>query len=574
MFPLRTDVWSDGANWETGHWLSGRLGAPVAEALVRQILADYGAADIAEVGDLDGAVDGFVVDRVMSARDALEPLSQLLMFEAFESGDRLRFVRRGRRARQAFGRDDLVEEGERALVTIRRAQETELPAEISLGFMDGLADYRPTSVASRRLTGGSRRSAGTETGTVMSHAVATGLADTALQDIWAGRETVTLALPVRALALEPADICTLDLDGDIRTLMVTRIEDAGRRRIEARTIAPDILGAVPAAARALLPAEAPALSRPEVMLLDLPLLTGAEPPFAPRIAAFAEPWPGTIAVAIGTAASGFVPRQAIERRATMGELLTPLPAGPLARMDRGNAIDVRLYGGALASEPGLAVLNGANAAAIGTAETGFEVVQFETAELVDVAMWRLSGLLRGQGGTADIMAAGHEVGARFVLLDRAVAPLMISESESGLALTLRCGAAGAVYDPDVFVDVALVGERRGLLPLAPVHLRAARDGGGDVTLTWVRQTRTGGDAWAPLEVPLGEAAEAYRVTVLDGETAVRSFDVASAFALYAAAEQVADFGEMPAEIAFAVAQLSATEGAGVAARRVVQLPSP
>ncbi len=26
-FPLMTDVWSDGGNWETGHWLNGRLGA-------------------------------------------------------------------------------------------------------------------------------------------------------------------------------------------------------------------------------------------------------------------------------------------------------------------------------------------------------------------------------------------------------------------------------------------------------------------------------------------------------------------------------------------------------------------
>ena len=41
-FPLLTDVWSDGANWETGHWLNGRLGALTADALVAQVLADYG----------------------------------------------------------------------------------------------------------------------------------------------------------------------------------------------------------------------------------------------------------------------------------------------------------------------------------------------------------------------------------------------------------------------------------------------------------------------------------------------------------------------------------------------------
>ena len=100
-FPLLTDVWSDGANWETGHWLNGRLGAPTAESLVAQILADYGTT-AATVGDLDGTVDGYLIDQVMSARDAIEPLSRLLAFEAAESGDVFRFVRRGRRPHQTF----------------------------------------------------------------------------------------------------------------------------------------------------------------------------------------------------------------------------------------------------------------------------------------------------------------------------------------------------------------------------------------------------------------------------------------------------------------------------------------
>ena len=140
----------------------------------------------------------------------------------------------------------------------------------------------------------------------MSSAVAGGLADTLLQDLWAGRETVSLALPPSALKLEPADVCTLDLgDGDTRTLLVTRVEDAGLRRIEARTIEPDILAPVPAASRALMPASVGLDSPPEVLLLDLPLISGSEPGNAPRIAAFAEPWPGAIAVALGTPESGF-----------------------------------------------------------------------------------------------------------------------------------------------------------------------------------------------------------------------------------------------------------------------------
>lgn len=561
-FPLATDVWSDGGNWETGHWLNGRLGALAADALVSQILADYGTT-CATVGDLDGSVDGYLIDRVMSARDALEPLSHLLAFEAAESGDTFRFVRRGRRPRQSLGRDDLVEEGEQPLVSIRRAQETELPAEIAIGFSDAFADYRASSVNSRRLAGGSRRATSFDSGAVLTSAMAGGLADTLLQDLWAGRETVTLALPPSRLALEPADVVTLDLgDGDTRTLLVTRVEDGASRRIAARTVAPDILAPVPAAARRLAPTAAGLDSPPAVLLLDLPLISGSEPGNAPRIAAFAEPWPGAVVVSLGTAESGFVPRQTLTRRATMGELRAPLAAGPIARWDRGNAIDVRLYGGALAGEPRLGVLNGANIAAIGDAATGWELIQFQTATLAGADTWRLEDLLRGQAGSGDITA--HAAGARFVLIDGAVPVLGLSEAESGLALTVRCGPAGAVYDPDVFVDVPLGSCRRGLACRPPVHLAAARAGNGDVTLRWLRQTRIGGDGWEPVEVPLGEAGEAYVVDIFDGATLRRSLAVGAPLAIYAAADQIADFGALPADLAVCVRQVSPTEGPGLA----------
>jgi Putative phage tail protein len=281
----------------------------------------------------------------------------------------------------------------------------------------------------------SRRSDAVESGAVMSHAVASGLADTLLQDLWAGRETVSLALTGKFLTLEPSDICAVEASGGTRTVLINRIEDGAVRRIEARAIEPDILAPVPAAARSSPPVTTSQAAAPEVLLMDLPLLTGSEPGFAPRIAAFVRPWPGALAVLLGTAESGFTARQTLDRRATMGELTAPLGSGPLGRWDRGNAIEVTLYGGALAGEPRLGVLNGANVAAIGTPETGYEIVQFQNATMTGATNWRLETLLRGQAGTDDIGAGGHVAGARFVLLDGAVQSLAIGETESGLALT-------------------------------------------------------------------------------------------------------------------------------------------
>jgi len=570
-FPYLTDVWADGVNWQTGHWLTGRLGSAPAADLVAQILADYGIAD-ATVDELDGAVDGYLIDDIVSARQALEPLAALLLFEAFEAADVVRFVRRGRAAASSFADADLAEDNGRPLIAVKRAQETELPAEIAVGFDDPLADFRATSAAARRLVTGSGRSQSSTTGATMTRATATGLAEAMLQDIWAGRESYAFALTGKALALEPADVCDVTADGVTRSVLVTRIEDADVRRIEARSIEPALLSPPPAESRVVLPPLVPVASAPEVMFLDLPLLTGDEPPFAPRVAAFAKPWTGPLAISIGTPDAGYVARQAIEQPAAMGELTAALGAGPVGRWDRANAIEVSLYGGALAGLPEAAVLNGGNAAAIGDAATGFEVVQFQSATMIDATTWRLEGLLRGQGGTADIAANGHAAGARFVLLDGAIEPLDISEAESGLGLTARCGAAGAVYDPDDFVDVVLVPARRGLQCLAPVHLSAVRDAGtGDITIAWMRQTRIGGDAWEPVEVPLGETGEAYQLDILDDGDPVRSFTVAAPSAVYTAADQTADFGSLPSALHLRASQVSPTEGPGLAAENTLDV---
>ena len=99
-----------------------------------------------------------------------------------------------------------------------------------------------------------------------------------------------------------------------------------------------------------------------------------------------------------------------------------------------------------------------------------------------------------------------------------------------------------------------------------------RDSGtGDVTIRWVRQTRIGGDSWAPVEVPLGETSEAYTIAIRDGLTTVRTLASSTPSVTYSSADQIADFGALPAEISIAISQISPTEGPGLAATRVIHV---
>ena len=47
------------------------------------------------------------------------------------------------------------------------------------------------------------------------------------------------------------------------------------------------------------------------------------------------------------------------------------------------------------------------------------------------------------------------------------------------------------------------------MPYSPVHVSAVRDSSGNISLTWVRRTRIGGDWQDRVDVPLGEENEAY-----------------------------------------------------------------
>lgn len=103
-----------------------------------------------------------------------------------------------------------------------------------------------------------------------------------------------------------------------------------------------------------------------------------------------------------------------------------------------------------------------------------------------------------------------------------------------------------------------------LRPLAPVHLSARRAADG-IRIGWIRRTRIDGDGWG-VEVPLGEEREAYTLDILgSGGAVVRSIQTTAPQALYAAADELADFGTPQASLIVRVAQLSATVGPGFAA---------
>ena len=572
-FPYALSVWADGGNWELGHWLTGRVGGGPLAAIVRQILEDYDFTRY-EVTRLYGFLDGFVIDRIMSAREALQPLGLAYLFDAYESAGLIQFAHRGLIGSVAtVTPDDLVEtDAEAPLYALTRGQETELPLSAKITYIDGSEDYAQAAVEARRLSVRTDRVSAAELPIVIGQGRAQAIAENWLQDVWAARERASFALPPSLLALEPSDVITLDAGGRLYPLRITETRDSTFKAIEARSIEPVSFDALPAPERQRREFDVVTVYGPTAAyFLDLPLLRGDEAPQTGYVTANADPWPGAVAVFRSPGTSGFELNTIVATQPTLGTTAFGFWSGPLHRYDRSNVLRVTLAFGELASVTEEALLNGANFAAVENEDGEWELIQFQTATLVGAATYDLSILLRGMNGTERAMRDPVAPGTRFVLVNSAVTPVNLRPDELGLALNYKFGPASEGLDEPSYGSAAHAFLGLGLRPLAPVHLQGKRDpANADWTFSWMRRARLGGDSWAGLEVPLAEESELYRLDILDapGGEVLRSIETAVPSFLYTAAMQIADFGEAQWNVPIRVTQVSPVYGPGIASEQL------
>ena len=565
VFPAAADTWSDAANWQTGHWLSGRMGSTPLDALVSTILADTGVTDVDSSGLGEGP-DGYVVDRPMASRAMLDPLALAFAFDAYEQDGLLRFRQRGGAPVLELSEDDLVLPDETPPARLTRAQEGDLPREITIGYTDGGADYQRGAAASRRLVGGSTRSAHADISIVTNNAEAQRRADIWLQDLWAGRESADFALPVSRLALAASDVIALTVTGRRRLFDLQEITDTETRAVRARSIDPEVFNLALVPPRVRIPAVPAAIGPVHALTLDLPTLQPQEPPVLARLAVFANPWPGPVTV--WTSGDGLTFRSAGQALAPsiVGRTLDDLPAGPTARWQNAG-FRVQLFGGALASVSVSALLGGANAAALQRADGAWEVMQFGNADLVAERTYLLSRLLRGQAGSEWAMGSPLAAGAPFVLLDQHLVAIATGLDTLERSLALRVVAAGRDHGDPAALTLTATPHATALKPLTPVHVKAVRGAGG-VLFSWIRRTRSEGDTWVG-EVPLGEDSEQYAVDILAGVNVVRTLTASTPTALYNAADELTDFGAVQATLHVHITQISATVGRGFSADAIL-----
>ncbi|MFN6951044.1 MAG: glycoside hydrolase TIM-barrel-like domain-containing protein [Albidovulum sp.] len=564
-FPANTAAWADGANYSRGHWITGRVSAQPLSSVVAEICGRSGVTDI-DVNGLHGLVRGYAVAEVGTGRAALQPLMLAYGFDAVERDGVISFRMRDGRAMAAIGADALaVSDATEGWVETTRATEAELAGRVRLSYVEAEGDYEARAVEAVFPDESTMGVAQSEIALALTRSEAQGIVERWLAESRVSRDGARFALPPSLGHIGAGDVVAL-AGGLYR---IDRVEQAGAVAMEAVRVEPAIYQPSDEAEERVTPRTFAAPVPVFPLFLDLPLMSGNEVPHQPHLAVTASPWPGSVAVYSSDFDAGYTLNKIIAARSVIGRTQSPLPAAATGVWDRGPLLRVRMTG-ALSSVSPDQLLNGQNLMAIGDGSSGnWELFQFADAVLVAPGLYDLGMRLRGQAGTDAVMPSVWPSGSYVVLMNGNPKQIALGASERDLARHYRIGPARRGYEDPSFVHRVEAFPGIGLRPLAPVHLIARRAAGGDLATTWIRRTRIDGDSWSGVEVPLGEATEAYLLRVVQGASVLREVTLTQPGWVYPLGMQLADGVVAPFEIH--VAQLSDSYGPGPFRRIVIDV---
>ncbi len=553
-FPSRLDIWSDGGNWRTGHWVNGRTGLVSLADIVSEIT--HGAAgERPDVTRLSGMVSGFVLGRPMSARAALTPLSLAYGFDLSEQANGLSFASRNNHETFHINRDTLAVENGEVAIAITRVDANTRPKDIRLSFIDPGRDYQAGSVYARDLLAETARIIDVQVPLMLGPSQAKYIANSTLSRALGESASSEFAVPPANLALEAGDI--VQIGSDERQWQITDIDGLGKRSMRARQLSPAVDAPLQNGSEPGISSLPDWVSAPDGFALDIADFSGGFRT-GPLVGAILKPW----AQCTMRGGGGEV---ILNSSVRIGALLTDFAAGPIGRIDYGASIDIYLPSGALSSLSNEDFLAGGNMLAAETAQ-GWEIFQFQNADLISANTYRLRGFLRGLYGSGAGAEQMISSGARIIDLGTGWENLPLSPSVRGSVIELNLGAEGR--DNPQTLELEYIGEH--LRPLSPVHARAARIG-DNTEISWIRRTRIGGDDWASVDVPLGEAQEAYEIDIVDGGAVLATYFAQKPKFEIPTAGLEALYGGPNLSLELNIYQMSQTYGRGALGKFILEL---
>lgn len=529
--------------------------------------------DVTALEDLN--VIGYVRTNVMSARDALTPLTQALFFNAIESNAKIACRLLGSSIVRTLTTDDLgavvVDSSgggqQTPAMTGVDMQDVDLPRSVRVHYLSQSRDYDSGEQDSPyRVSTESVNDVDITLPIVLNDSHALQIAQAIWAQQWAGRITYSTTIDAQLQELEPVDAIAAPVDGFTERMRITGISDALPATRALTMVSDDqqsytsyaVASSVPPVIRPI-----PIVTPAQVILLDTPLLRDKDNDSGFYSAMFGLLPDSFKSAALYRSTDGggnFTRLISASSSAITGVLSHALPTAKPEVIDYASTLYVQLYDKAdtLNSATLDSVLGGSNAAAIG-ADGRWEIIQFITATHQVGSIYALSGLIRGRRGTEWAIGTS-QAGDSFVLLSSVIrTPLDLTLVNK--PYTYKPVGAGSTLDEAI--SVSFTGRGVALKPFSPCFLRATKTNDGDWTITWIRRGRIGQTLQSGVDVPLSETTEDYEVDILNSAGSVlRTISTSTQSALYSHQQQITDGGAISAVLHVNIYQISAQVGRG------------
>lgn len=508
-----------------------------------------------DVSQLTDYVKGFTVATATSAADAINALAPAYQFDGAEFDGRTRFIKRGGPTLAALNEQDAFDSDSGRIIETR-AQELELPRKMALSYMDLGANYAVTTQMAERLSA-TVASSGIDTvqlSVVMEHDKAAQVVDILLKDQWSSiNGTLGMSVGDEFSDLVPTDVLFVSSEDALFRCRVVEAENT--EGVVKLNLQQDVASAYSSVAVGVPPRPAQeggqTITGPTFFeVMNLPALRDQDDRPGVYIAGNSPigSWPGAQVAVSANGGVTWVDVLQMRQAATLGLLDESLGTWTPDIVDRYHVMYVGLTGGDFESVTEEQVYRGANPLCVGD-----EIIQFETAELLDVNYYKLNGMLtRGRRNTdPEVWVAGTRVvslnDAYFIPLDR---------SYIGQTLQFRVTTFGTdvQYGTIKSLDFSVP---RSAQEWSVTNLSAERDGSHTAILSWSPRHRLGTSATPYPSIYF----TGYQVSITDGVT-TKVYSVTAPNFTYSDSQATADFGSSPSTLDFTISATNSILGPG------------
>lgn len=440
---------------------------------------------------------GITITNTYPVSEAIRALAQIYLFDFIPEDALLKTVLRGGSAVATITEDDLVDD-EVEDEDERREDSISVPRVLHLNYHDiagGLVTDKQTSERA-----GERRSIGEnsiESPVIMTSTQAA-RAVTINHKVMAENQKGTrrISLSDRFIGLNISDVIIAPVAGVNRRLRIERAEILDGYQVyeclhDRQSAYTSNVEGIPAAEQT--PPPSSIVGPTLVMPLDIPLLRDADDTLGlgmyVAISGISSGWHGALVELSRDGGENYLDSVTSSIETVIGELVTPLGDHPQAIPDETNSCRIRIEAPYhdLSETTFNGMLNRINLAAVGSPETGWELINFAEADESPANEWTISNLLRGRKGTA---TREHPIGSKFVLLTRnTLAFVPMSSADIGREITLRAVSSGTSQDSGTVVSFTFRG--LGQTERRPHGLEVYEDG-SDLIASWQGVGRLGG----------------------------------------------------------------------------------